>query len=112
MVERFTDRARRVVVLAQEEARMLNHNYIGTEHILLGLIREGDGVAGQVLIKLGANLNRTRMQVIQLLTGGLSEEAMPAVAEDLRERLASVAARLAVIERRLRDVAAEASGTD
>ena len=49
MFERFTDRARRVVVLAQEEARMLNHNYIGTEHILLGLIHEGEGVAAQVI---------------------------------------------------------------
>ena len=56
MFERFTDRARRVVVLAQEEARLLNHNYIGTEHILLGLIREGEGVAAQVLVKLGADL--------------------------------------------------------
>ena len=55
MFERFTDRARRVVVLAQEEARLLNHNYIGTEHILLGLIREGEGVAAQVLVKLGAD---------------------------------------------------------
>src|ERR1700693_1901117 len=69
MFERFTDRARRVVVLAQEEARMLNHNYIGTEHILLGLIREGEGVAAQVLVKLGADLNRVRQQVIQLLSG-------------------------------------------
>src|SRR5674536_365455 len=69
MFERFTDRARRVVVLAQEEARMLNHNYIGTEHILLGLIREGEGVAAQVLIKLGADLNRVRTQVLQLLSG-------------------------------------------
>ena len=51
MFERFTDRARRVVVLAQEEARMLNHNYIGTEHILLGLIREGDGVAAQIITR-------------------------------------------------------------
>ena len=58
MFERFTDRARQVVVLAQEEARMLNHNYIGTEHILLGLIREGDGVAAQVLEKLGATWTR------------------------------------------------------
>ncbi len=49
MFERFTDRARRVVVLAQEEARMLNHNYIGTEHILLGLIHEGEGVAAKGL---------------------------------------------------------------
>src|SRR3981189_1226721 len=121
MFERFTDRARRVVVLAQEEARMLNHNYIGTEHILagrlrgeeiigrgqqapsghipftprakkvlelslrealqlghnyigtehilLGLIREGEGVAAQVLVKLGADLSRVRQQVIQLLSG-------------------------------------------
>src|SRR6266508_1650189 len=69
MFERFTDRARRVVVLAQEEARMLGHNYIGTEHILLGLIREGEGVAAQVLQKLGADLNRVRQQVIQLLQG-------------------------------------------
>src|SRR5919201_1842602 len=78
MFERFTDRARRVVVLAQEEARMLNHNYIGTEHILLGLIHEGEGVAAQVLQKLGADLNRVRQTVIQLLsgyTGGKGEGA-------------------------------------
>src|SRR5205823_779997 len=77
MFERFTDRARRVVVLAQEEARMLNHNYIGTEHILLGLIHEGEGVAAQVLQKLGADLNRVRQTVIQLLsgyTGGKGEQ--------------------------------------
>src|SRR5207244_580237 len=74
MFERFTDRARRVVVLAQEEARMLNHNYIGTEHILLGLIHEGDGVAAQVLVKLGADVNRVRQQVIQLLHGYQGKE--------------------------------------
>src|ERR671914_344825 len=74
MFERFTDRARRVVVLAQEEARMLNHNYIGTEHILLGLIQEGEGVAAQVLVKLGADLNRVRQQVIQLLSGYQGKE--------------------------------------
>src|SRR6266508_2475473 len=74
MFERFTDRARRVVVLAQAEARMLNHNYIGTEHILLGLIREGEGVAAQVLVKLGADLNRVRQQVIQLLHGYQGKE--------------------------------------
>ena len=74
MFQRFTDRARRVVVLAQEEARMLNHNYIGTEHILLGLIREGEGVAAQVLVKLGADLNRVRQQVIQLLHGYQGKE--------------------------------------
>jgi ATP-dependent Clp protease ATP-binding subunit ClpA len=69
MFERFTDRARRVVVLAQEEARLLNHNYIGTEHLLLGLLREGEGVAAQVLVELGADLSRVRQQVIQLLAG-------------------------------------------
>src|ERR671924_2200919 len=77
MFERFTDRARRVVVLAQGEARQLGHNYIGTEHILLGLIREGEGVAAQVLQKLGADLNRVRQTVIQLLsgyTGGKGEQ--------------------------------------
>ena len=73
MFERFTDRARRVVVLAQEEAKMLNHNYIGTEHILLGLIREGEGVAAQVLVKLGADLNRVRQQVIQLPEGSYDD---------------------------------------
>jgi ATP-dependent Clp protease ATP-binding subunit ClpC len=67
MFERFDQQARRVVVLAQKEARTLNHNYIGTEHILLGLLREGDGVAAQMLVKLGADLNQVRQQVIKLL---------------------------------------------
>src|SRR6266566_8194495 len=56
MFERFTDRARRVVVLAQEEARMLNHNYIGTEHLLLGLIHEGEGVAAKALESMNISL--------------------------------------------------------
>jgi ATP-dependent Clp protease ATP-binding subunit ClpA len=60
---------RRVVVLAQEEARLLDHDYIGTEHILLGLIREADGPAAQVLVGLGAELDRVRQQVIELLHG-------------------------------------------
>jgi ATP-dependent Clp protease ATP-binding subunit ClpA len=85
MFERFTDRARRVVVLAQEEAMMLNHNYIGTEHILLGLIREGDGVAAQVLVKLGADLNQVRQQVIQLLHGS-SKRASPPLPDDALAR--------------------------
>jgi ATP-dependent Clp protease ATP-binding subunit ClpA len=63
MFERFTDRSRRVVVLAQEEARMLDHNYIGTEHILLGLIREGDGHAARALESLGISLDAVRQQV-------------------------------------------------
>jgi ATP-dependent Clp protease ATP-binding subunit ClpC len=67
MFERFTDRARRAVVLAQEEARILGHDYVGTEHILLGLIRQADGVAARVLAGLGADLTGVREQVIQLL---------------------------------------------
>jgi hypothetical protein len=63
MFERFTDRARRVVVLAQEEARLLNHNHIGTEHILLGLIHEGEGVAYLALTDLGISLDAVRAQV-------------------------------------------------
>jgi ATP-dependent Clp protease ATP-binding subunit ClpC len=63
MFERFTDRARRVVVLAQEESRMLDHNYIGTEHILLGLVHEGEGVAAQALQSLDISLERVRQEV-------------------------------------------------
>jgi ATP-dependent Clp protease ATP-binding subunit ClpC len=63
----FTPRAKKVLELALSESKALGHDYIGTEHILLGLIREGDGVAAQVLAKLGADLNRVRQQVIQLL---------------------------------------------
>jgi hypothetical protein len=63
MFERFTDRARRVLVLAQEEARLLNHGFIGTEHILLGLIHEGEGVAAQVLEDLGLSLEAAREKV-------------------------------------------------
>jgi ATP-dependent Clp protease ATP-binding subunit ClpC len=70
MFERFTDRARRVVVLAQEEARMLNHNYIGTEHILLGLIHEGEGVAAKALGSLGIALDGVRQQVEEIIGQG------------------------------------------
>ena len=70
MFERFTDRARRVVVLAQEEARLLNHNYIGTEHILLGLIHEGEGVAAKALESLGISLEGVRGQVEELIGQG------------------------------------------
>ena len=70
MFERFTDRARRVVVLAQEEARMLNHNYIGTEHILLGLIHEGEGVAAKGLEALGISLEAVRSQVEEIIGQG------------------------------------------
>ena len=71
MFERFTDRARRVVVLAQEEARMLNHNYIGTEHILLGLIHEGQGVAARALTALGIRLDASRQAVEDIIGLGM-----------------------------------------
>ncbi|KAA1374877.1 ATP-dependent Clp protease ATP-binding subunit [Aeromicrobium fastidiosum] len=71
----FTPRAKKVLELSLREALQLGHSYIGTEHILLGLIREGEGVAAQVLVKLGADLNRVRQQVIQLVSGFQGKEA-------------------------------------
>jgi ATP-dependent Clp protease ATP-binding subunit ClpC len=70
MFERFTNRARRVVVLAQEEARLLNHNYIGTEHILLGLIHDGEGAAAKALHSLGLSLEAVRHQVEEIIGKG------------------------------------------
>jgi ATP-dependent Clp protease ATP-binding subunit ClpA len=102
----FTPRAKKALQLAQREADALGHNYIGTEHILLGLIREGDGVAAQVLERLGADLNRARQQVIQLLHGyqggkasrmGKRERARLLVAA--LTRIDSLNPRLAAIER-------------
>jgi ATP-dependent Clp protease ATP-binding subunit ClpA len=89
----FTPRAKKVLELALREALSLGHNYIGTEHILLGLVREGEGVAAQVLVKLGADLARVRQQVIQLLGGYAGGEDVGArmrlvrmtVPDDLRE---------------------------
>ena len=126
MFERFTDRARRVVVLAQERARALGHDYIGTEHILLGLLREGDGVAAQVLVGMGADLNRVRHQVVLLLEGHEGEPASGpvrrrAIAHDYRltevqNTLAAIMKRLTVIERHLGlegpDVKPAASGNE
>jgi ATP-dependent Clp protease ATP-binding subunit ClpC len=109
----FTPRAKKVLELSLREALQLGHDYIGTEHILLGLIREGDGVAGQVLVNLGCDLNRTRQQVIRLLHGhqgrqaALSAIGESTIGEEIGDRLASMAERLAVIERRLGDAAAE-----
>jgi ATP-dependent Clp protease ATP-binding subunit ClpC len=104
----FTPRAKKVLELSLREALQLGHNYIGTEHILLGLIREGDGVAAQVLVNLGSDLNRARQQVIQLLHGHQGRRtAIATIGEELGDRLASMAARLAVIERRLGDTTAE-----
>jgi Clp amino terminal domain, pathogenicity island component len=75
MFERFTDRARRVVVLAQEEARHLNHNHIGTEHILLGLINEKEGVAAIALTELGISLDAARTEVAEVIGRGAEEPA-------------------------------------
>ena len=110
MFERFTDRARQVVVLAQHEARTLDHHYVGTEHILLGLIGEGDGVAAQVLADAGVGLDRARQQVTELLSGqreaGMVAAPPPAAADELTGRLTSIVTRLDAIERRLRQSSA------
>jgi ATP-dependent Clp protease ATP-binding subunit ClpC len=98
----FTPRAKKVLELSLREAQQLGHNYIGTEHILLGLIREGSGVAAQVLVKLGADLNRARQQVVQLLHGYQGEdvtgEGLPLPADALT-RTDSLDRRLAALER-------------
>jgi ATP-dependent Clp protease ATP-binding subunit ClpC len=99
----FTPQAKRVLELSLREAIQLGHNYIGTEHLLLGLLREGDGVAARVLVQLGADLNRVRQQVIQLLAshpGRPPAEDAPA-ALGLRRTLPSVLHRLDAIEARL-----------
>ena len=116
----FTPRSKKVLELALREALQLGSDYIGTEHILLALIREGDGVAAQVLVGAGVDLNRARQQVIAILHGQRLEDAPPAAAsmpvmapvrlavstppagDDLVSRLASFVARLNAIELRLR----------
>ena len=68
--DKFTERARRVLSLAQEEAQRFNHNYIGTEHLLLGLAREGDGLAAKILANLGVELNKVRAAVEFIMGNG------------------------------------------
>ena len=108
----FTPRAKKVLELSLREAIQLGHNYIGTEHILLGLIREGEGVAAQVLTRLGADLNRTRQQVIQLLHGPQAAEAVaeynrpfgrpgPGGLDAIRDRLDTIAGQLGAIVSKL-----------
>jgi hypothetical protein len=111
----FTPRAKKVMELSLREALQLGHNYIGTEHILLGLIREGEGVAAQVLVRLGADLNRVREQVIQLLLArqGTEPEAAGArppgqadreerrLLSQLLDRVAAIESRLSAIEERV-----------
>ena len=111
----FTPRAKKVLELSLRESLQLGHDYIGTEHILLGLVREGEGVAAQVLISLGAELDRVRQQVIQLLHDGPSTEQPPRSAtrgsgslaqlDQVLERLDAIARRLGAIERHLGIVA-------
>jgi ATP-dependent Clp protease ATP-binding subunit ClpA len=106
----FTPRAKKVLELSLDEALQLGHKYIGTEHILLGLIREGDGVAAQVLVKLGCDLNRVRQQVIRLLHGHqgedvkiagsrLGERTRAGVPDDVHARIGALDRRLAAVER-------------
>ncbi len=101
----FTPRAKKVLELSLREALQLGHNYIGTEHILLGLIREGEGVAAQVLVKLGADLNRVRQQVIQLLSGYQGKE--PATAGGPAEGTTSTSVVLDQFGRNLTQAARE-----
>jgi len=105
----FTPRSKKVLKLALRESLQLRANYIGPEHILLGLIREGDGVAAQVLVKLGAGPNRARQQVLQLLHGHPAEDPVPArfaaaklrVTTAVQARLEAIEQRLAAIEQRI-----------
>ena len=98
----FTPRSKKVLELSLREALQLGHDYIGTEHILLGLLREGDGVGAQVLAGFGVDVNRAREQVTELLRGWRERNTPPSPADDeLVSRLASVAARLSAIEQRL-----------
>ena len=105
----FTPRSKKVLELALRESLQLRDNYIGPEHILLGLMREGDGVAAQVLIKLGANLNRVRQQVIQLLHGYQGKEPKSArrwpqegaPVTEVQARLDAGEGRLAALEQRV-----------
>jgi ATP-dependent Clp protease ATP-binding subunit ClpC len=95
----FTPRAKKVLELSLRESLQLGHNYIGTEHILLGLIREGDGVAAQVLVRLGADLNLVRHEVIQLIAGRPFREGAPG--PEVQDRLDAVEDWLAAVEQRV-----------
>jgi ATP-dependent Clp protease ATP-binding subunit ClpA len=104
----FTPRAKKVLELSLREAKELGHDYIGTEHILLGLIREGDGVAAQVLVKLGADLSRVRQQVIQLLADPGEEPALAGTGEAPEMARAAIG----MMARRLDDVSARVDSLD
>ena len=113
----FTPRAKKVIKLALREALQLGHPYIGTEHILLGLIREGEGVAAQVLARLGADMERTRHQVVELLHGYQGQDEAAAararrrpggvprrerrLLPELLARFGSIESRLSALEQRV-----------
>ncbi len=102
----FTPRAKKVLELSLREALQLGHNYIGCEHVLLGLLREGDGVAAEILVKLGADLQRVRARVFELVEGGRGE-AQPASAQLIRPVATAIAVapgRCAFCDRDLWDV--------
>jgi ATP-dependent Clp protease ATP-binding subunit ClpC len=103
----FTPRAKKVLELSLREAIQLNHDYIGTEHLLLGLIREGEGVAAQVLVKVGASLDRVRQQVIQLLSGSTGEGAAEPAGARTRLVHMTVPAELREVEEQLAQVRRE-----
>ena len=84
MFERFTDRARRVVVLAQEEARMLGHNYIGTEHLLLGILHEGENAAAKALVSLGISLDAMRQAIEDIVGRGAQPRPSPGTSRSRR----------------------------
>jgi ATP-dependent Clp protease ATP-binding subunit ClpA len=107
----FTPRAKKVLELSLREAKQLGHNYIGTEHILLGLVREGEGVAAQVLIRLGGDLSRVRQQVVQLLSGYEAAAGMRPVPLPPPEELREAGEQLAEV-RRQKEAAIEAQEFD
>jgi hypothetical protein len=97
----FTPRAKRVLELSLRESSQLGHTYIGTEHILLGLVREGDGVAAQVLVKLGADLDRVRQQVIRELHGHVEKSGPLRIVRAGRPRVEDILARIDLMDGRL-----------
>jgi ATP-dependent Clp protease ATP-binding subunit ClpC len=108
----FTPRAKKVLELSLRESLQLGHDYIGTEHILLGLLREGEGVAAQVLVRLGADLNRVRQQVLQLLSGGKGAAPEAGLPRSTITRLTDLQATLNQIEERLTAVERHLGLTD
>ena len=97
----LTPRAKRVIDLAYDEARQLNNNYIGTEHLLLGLVREGEGLAGRVLMKLGVDLDRTRLEVLHLQEGKAKTPDDTAAQQETQSPVAGRNLRLETLARRV-----------